>query len=196
MTTDISPENVVRMLEQLRFHDMRVNLGEAADMMEALIAERTAFKGNADDAYAKWVAENERANTFTTQLADMKVDRDKWANDLYDIALQLKVAEVENAKLRDALASQNQALVAALVNATRCLRAFVADYLDGCAVARDPRSITHRAFELVVDDLQAIIDARHLIRPDQMRDYDDSLGAFLDACIAEFELREEEAVGC
>jgi len=42
---------------------------QSADRIEALEAECAAFKGNADDAYAKWAAERERAEAAEVKLA-------------------------------------------------------------------------------------------------------------------------------
>jgi LPS O-antigen subunit length determinant protein (WzzB/FepE family) len=76
---DITPENVARMLERLRFHDMRVNLGDAADMLEALAARLAEVEAESDTWEARAAAYREqkiteirRANAAEAKVARLK----------------------------------------------------------------------------------------------------------------------------
>ena len=89
----------------------------------------------------------------------------------------------------------NDEIQEALVAVTRCLRSFVSEYLHCCTIKDNPATITPDEFEQVADDLQALLEAKRLVGA--VKDYSADDGEFLDACLAEFLRREEDAAdGC
>ena len=70
----------------------------------------------------------------------------------------------------------------------RSLRAVTSDYLEGATIRRDPATIAPDEFELVEDDILAIIEAQDAAGP--CEDFECCDADFLDACIAEFTRRE------
>ena len=70
----------------------------------------------------------------------------------------------------------------------RNLRVLTAECLEGFTIKRDPATIAPDEFELVEDDILAIIEAQAAFGP--CKDFEWCDSDFLDACIAEFTRRE------
>ncbi len=72
----------------------------------------------------------------------------------------------------------------------RCVRRGLWEYCESVAVGADPATITPSEFELVEDDLRALVAVNDYLG--HVSDYDAVDTAFVDACIDEWARRKRE----
>jgi hypothetical protein len=104
-TTDITPENLARMLEGVtpgpwKAHGSHIyGLDPARSLVGQVLSWPTC--GEHDISFIAWA--REAVPALAARLAEVEADRDKWAGEAYDTAMQLKAADAKVARLTAAL---------------------------------------------------------------------------------------------